>query len=313
MPKITILPPPRGIKRNRVGKAVEAFLDSLAASGASPKTVKSYRAALKSFLDVVGPDMPVNSLSGDVYTQWLSKLRRSRALSKSTLHYYSIFVRRFLQWLGIVDDIPAVPGDSNTYSHALTWDQVEALLAAASDLRDLAMISLLAESGLRAGELLSLIWSDVDLVKGLVRVKGKYGKERIVLLGPVSREALARLYEAVRPRPYERIFSISYQALYKKLKRLAIKAGLDPSLVRPHVLRHTFATEALRRGMSLPALQRLLGHSDIKVTQRYLHLVTEDIEREYSKAFFGREAQWMDERQMYFAGYTPRGRARILG
>lgn len=288
MPSIPLLPPPRRVRDYSLERAVEAFLDSLSASGASAKTVKSYRAALKSFLAHVGGSVRAGEVGEDHYTSWLSSLRRRNpSPSKSTLHYYSIFVRRFLEWLGNTSGLPAVPGGSKEFSHALSWEQVEALMAAARDYRELAMIAVMAESGLRASELLQLTWRDVDLGKGVARVRGKYGKERIVLLGPVSREALAALAEEERPRLYDRIFPFSYQALYKKVKSLARRAGVDPRLVRPHVLRHTFATEALRRGMSLPALQRLLGHSDIKVTQRYLHLVTEDIEREYARVFGG--------------------------
>lgn len=69
--------------------------------------------------------------------------------------------------------------------------------------------------------------------------------------------------------------------MYKKLKRLALRAGIPPGKVRPHVLRHTFATRALRSGISLPSLQRLLGHTDIRTTQVYLHLTIDDIKREY--------------------------------
>jgi len=66
---------------------------------------------------------------------------------------------------------------------------------------------------------------------------------------------------------------------------------VDVERVRPHVLRHTFATEAIRRGMSLPALQKLLGHSDLKITQLYLHLTNDDVRREYEKVFL-QQSMW---------------------
>jgi len=283
---IRLLPPPKRISSMSLSRAIEEFLNILRASGASEKTVKSYRAALKAFIEYMGDEVRINSISDEDYVNWLSYIRSKKPkLSPSTMHYYSIFVRRFLIWAGRVEDIPAVPRGYTGFTKPLSWEQVEALLRAAKDVKEIAMISLLAESGLRAGELLSLTWRDIDPYRGIIRVRGKYGKERLVVMGRIAREALKIIVEEERPRPHERIFNISYQALYKKLKSLARRAGIDPSLVRPHVLRHTFATEALRRGMSLPALQRLLGHSDIKITQRYLHLVTEDVEREYEKAF----------------------------
>ncbi len=289
MQKIPVMPPPKRIKKTTVEYAIEVFLDSLKAAGASRKTIKSYRAALKSFQKYVGGDKRLEEIGEEEYISWLSKLRGDgSSYSKSTLHYYSIFVRRFLSWAGLVEGVPTVPGSSKSFSQPLSWSQVEAMLAVARDLRDVAILSLLAESGLRAGELLSLTWRDIDLYRGIVKVRGKYGKERLVIMSPNAREALSYLFDAEKPRPYDRVFPITYQALYKKIKNIAKRAGIDPSTVRPHILRHTFATEALRRGMSLPALQRLLGHSDIKVTQRYLHLVTEDVEREYERAFISR-------------------------
>lgn len=71
--------------------------------------------------------------------------------------------------------------------------------------------------------------------------------------------------------------------MYKLIKRLGRKTGL--TWLRPHVLRHTFATNAIRRGVPLPAVQRLMGHKDIKTTQIYTHLVTEDLENAYRRAF----------------------------
>jgi len=286
LPSVPLMPPPPRVSEYTLEEAAEEFLNSLVASGASEKTVRAYRAALKSFTDQVGGERPLGKISERDYVSWLSALRSSGSVSSSTIHYYSIFVRRFLKWAGVVGDVPAAPARGGALSEALSWEEVEALIAAARDLLDIIIVSLAAESGLRAGEILSLTWGDVDLDRGVVRVRGKYGKERLVLLGPYGLAALEEAYDQLRPRPRERVVPISYQALYKRVKALAERAGLDSSRVRPHVLRHTFATEALRRGVSLPALQRILGHSDIKITQRYLHLVTEDIEREYRSAFY---------------------------
>jgi len=290
MPPVPLMPPPRNITRMTLAEAVSEFLRSLEAGGASSKTVRAYRAALSLFVEYVG-DRLLSEVGERDYVAWLSWLRRGGLKKRrggsreSTIHYYSVFVRRFLRWAGVVEDVPAAPSRRGEIADALTWEEVERLMSAARDLLDLVIVALAAESGLRAGEILSLTWGDIDLDRGTARVRGKYGKERVVLLGPVAREALEELYYHIRPRPRDRVVPISYQALYKRVKKLAARAGLDESRVRPHVLRHTFATEALRRGVSLPAVQRLLGHSDIKVTQRYLHLVTEDIEREYAAAF----------------------------
>jgi len=309
---IRLMPAPRGIARKRLEDAVEVFLNTLEASGASEKTIRAYRAALRSFADHVGPERRVSEITPEDYASWLAWLRkrpgkRRNARRDSTIHYYSIFVRRFLKWAGIDEDLPAVPGGRSEFSDALSWDEVVALMEAARDLLDLVIVAVLAETGLRASELLGLTWRDVDLRRGVLRVVGKYGKERVVFLGPVSSEALSLLFEETRPSLRDRVVPISYQALYKRVKRLAERAGLDPEKVRPHVLRHTFATEALRRGMSLPALQRLLGHSNIKITERYLHLVTEDVEREYRSIFSpsGAQAGWTGHRVM------PRGRGRL--
>ncbi len=313
MSRINLMPPPRSVASQPIGRAAEVFLEYLSASGASPKTVKSYRAAIHSFVEHVGPGARAADVGEDDYASWLARLRSRGRLSRSTLHYYSVFVRRFLRWLGVVGEVPAVPAGRNGYSEALSWREVEALLSAARDLVDALIVSFMAESGLRVGELLSLRWGDVDLYRGTARVRGKYGKERIVILGPVTREVLSRLAEELRPRPGDLLLGISYQAVYKRLKALARRAGLDPSRVRPHVLRHTFATEALRRGVSLPALQRLLGHSDIKVTQRYLHLVMDDVEREYARAFYA-PPQAPGAPALYYPGLGARdGRSRVVG
>lgn len=281
--------PPAKVDRLALSQALDYFISLMEGSGWSPKTVKVYRAAVKDFMDVVGEGRRVSDITVEDYIKWLSYIsRRVRegSMSKSTAHYYSIMVRRFLKWAGIRGDMPAYGRKDRGFKGSLRWVDIEMLLNAAHDKLDLLIVAILAETGLRVSEFLSIRIRDIDFSQGSLRVVGKYGKERIVFLGPISMSIIAEyLRENPPTSPDERLVKISYQAVYKRLKRLALRAGIDPKLVRPHILRHTFATEALRRGMSLPALQRILGHSDIKVTQLYLHLTVDDIRAEYMNVF----------------------------
>jgi integrase/recombinase XerD len=291
--RLELPPAPLDAAARTVSEAARLFLEALEASGASPSTIRAYRAALKSFTSHVGSSTRVSELDSRHYVEWLRALRRGEALERSrggrgrsaTIHFYGVYVRRFLEWLGVAEGLPAPSRGWRGYSEALKWEDIERLLNASRDLLDALIVAMLAESGLRARELLELRFGDVDLQAGVMRVRGKYGKERLVPIGPTSRILLAEWARLRSAGPSDRVVPITYQALYKRLKSLAARAGLDPSKVRPHVLRHTFATEALRRGVSLPALQRLLGHSDIKITQQYLHLVWEDVKGEYQRAF----------------------------
>ncbi|MCE4615434.1 MAG: tyrosine-type recombinase/integrase [Desulfurococcales archaeon] len=276
-----------------VRKAIDEYLLALELAGASKRTLKVYRAALLDFARFVGEDVKCSDAAKRL-RDWLVARRRngfSRSKSKGksaivTLHYYYMFVRRFLSWCGIKLRAPRVPRPMNGISDVLRWDDIVRLLRASRDLLDRVIVLLLAETGLRSSELLGLKVEDIDFDSGEIVVRNaKYGKERIVFLGEESGSVLQEYIDLKRLSSEEKIIQLSYQALYKRLKRLARDAGLPVEKVRPHVLRHTFATEALRRGMSLPALQRILGHSDIKITQVYLHLVKEDVKREYLSIF----------------------------
>ncbi len=295
-------PPPRGVEGLTLAEAGEAFLSALAASGMSFKSLKVYRAALANLAAFAGRDKRVAEVTPELYVEWLRWLRgrvEAGLTGQSTAHYYSVMVRRFLAWLGVdVSGLPALPRGRRGFSSALNWSEVEALLAASRDLWDALIVAFMSESGVRVGELLSLTWGDVDLERGEARVRGKYGKERVVVLGPITRLLLAELKERLSPGPGDRVVPLSYKAVYKRLKSLARRAGLPPERVRPHVLRHTFATEALRRGMSLASLQRLLGHSSIRITELYLHLTGEDVRREY-------ESVWMHHWQAIQAPPAP--------
>jgi len=151
--------------------------------------------------------------------------------------------------------------------------------ADAYSVRDRAMLELFYSSGLRISELCHLSLQQVDLEHGFVRVFGKGGKERVVPLGRQARNAVqvylggarARL---VKPRTGSELFlsergrAISRKTLWAIVKKSAARAGL-PVHVKPHLLRHSFATHLLGGGADLRAIQEMLGHSSIGTTQIY--------------------------------------------
>lgn len=291
------LPPPSCRESCELNLLAEEFLANLEASGASSSTVKAYKYAIKDFIEFTGKKY-VDELTISDFTAWRLKrlkdgFKHSRGGKESsswTLYYYSLFVRSFLKWLGVLKDpLPSVGKPRRRRLHTvLTRDEIKRLISASRDIIDLLIVSLLLETGLRAREALSLRKSDIDMEKREIRVlNAKLGESRIVFIGPLTYEILSRYLPFVRDG--DRVLQITYTGLYKRLKSLAIRAGIDPRKVRPHVFRHTFATESLRRGIALPALQTLLGHRDIKTTQVYLHLAIEDIKDMYYKAFYNRE------------------------
>ena len=289
--KFELPEPPEDVKEFSVWDALEEFLLSLEAAGASEKTVKAYRAGISDFLKFTGKER-VGDLNYRDFTRWrLDRLRngfpkgsKDRRKAQMTLHYYSLYVRAFLQWLGIVGKVPAVARPrGRPRVPTLSEREVLKLLEASRDVLDLLIVSMLFETGMRAQELLSVRVEDVNLKNREIVVRNaKFGEERVVFFGPVTEAVLKKYLQHVKSG---RLIPLSYTGLYKRLKTLAKRAGIDPKKVRPHVLRHTFATEALKRGLNLIALQAILGHKDVKTTQMYLHLLKEDIRRQYMRVF----------------------------
>lgn len=143
-------------------------------------------------------------------------------------------------------------------------------------LRLLVLLELLYGSGLRASELVSLPLAAVPRDAPFLTVTGKGGASRMVPVSSRARQALAR-WLAVRPAGSRHLFPsraghLTRVRLFQLLKTLALRAGLDPARLSPHVLRHAFATHLLEGGADLRVLQTLLGHADIATTQIYTHV-----------------------------------------
>ena len=269
---------------------LEDFISALVAAGASESTIRLYKTAIKNFLDFVKKD-PRQVTSTDI-NRWITDIMQRETRAKIIDEYEikrakavtaDIYIRavgKFLKWLGINVDL-TVPKTKKAEIRALTEEDIKKIKQTLKREKDKLLFQLLLDTGLRAKELLSIKKSDINLDKRYIVVRNtKNGKERIVFFTEETKKLLEKYLKNLSDN--DKLFNITYNALYRKLKRLGKKLGID---LRPHILRHTFATQAIRKGMPLPAVQKILGHEDIKTTQVYINLVTKDLKEIYDKTF----------------------------
>lgn len=196
---------------------------------------------------------------------------------------------------GRIQADPTLPLDpplaSERFPKTLSEAQVEALLAAPDTatplgLRDRAMLEILYACGLRVSELIGLRTFEVSLADGVLRVMGKGSKERLVPLGQeaatwVGRYAAEARRALLDGRSSDALFvtrragPMTRQAFWQIIKQYGLKAGIDPTRLSPHTVRHAFATHLLNHGADLRVVQLLLGHADISTTQVYTHVARE--------------------------------------
>jgi len=166
----------------------------------------------------------------------------------------------------------------------LSSEEIGWLLAAASEPKDKAMLSVAYGAGLRAMEVVALRVSDIDSKRMLLRVgNGKGGKDRYVMLSPTLLEALRDWYRIARPRVFlfpgrDKIGPMTTRQFHRICKGAAERAGL-PKWVGPHTLRHSFATHLLENDLDVRVIQVLLGHAQLDTTARYTQVATSVIRR----------------------------------
>ena len=283
----------------------------------SPHTLKAYARDLSGFRDFLHVHLGEAEVAWArvdrlIMRSWLAHLSRhglSRRSSARALSAVRSFYR-FLHRADVVESNPAravgAPRIERHLPGHLDRTQIDTLLAAATtraqegrftDVRDLAILELFYSAGLRISELRGVNRSDLDLLGGLVKVRGKGRKERIVPVGGHAQRAL-REYERVRetliaqvgPAAERTAFFLSrlgkrmspktlHNAVVARLRGVDEGAGLSA-----HALRHTFATHLLDQGADLRAVQELLGHASVSTTQIYTHTSVERLKQVHRNA-----------------------------
>ncbi|MDE2494323.1 MAG: tyrosine recombinase XerD [Alphaproteobacteria bacterium] len=285
-------------------RLVENFLDMMSAErGASINTLAAYRRDLLDFHGfLAGCGAEAKHATRDHIKRYLASLSTSGAAGSSQARRLSA-LRQFFGFLyaeGIRPDDPTnavdAPKRGRTLPKVLSREDMDRLTEAAGQraekseegARLLCVVEMLYASGLRVSELATLPLAAVRNLEGVLLVKGKGGKERLAPLNAHARKAISD-YLAVREtflpksgrrRHAEKFLFPSRSAechltrrrLHQMLKALALEAGLDPSKLSPHVLRHAFATHLVEGGADLRSVQTMLGHADIATTQIYTHV-----------------------------------------
>ena len=289
------------MKRSDCAYLIELFLDMMGAErGSGANTLAAYR---RDLVDFAGR-ADLRNASREQVRDFLNSLSRS-GLAASTQARKLSALRQFYGFLyteGMRGDDPtqtlAAPRASRALPKILSGDDLEAMLKTAADdtspegLRLTCIVEMLYGGGLRVTELAGLKLAGARTHEGFIRITGKGNKERMTPLNGSARAALDA-YLAVRDefvpqhdKNNRYLFAsrgadgfLTRRRFHQLLKALALKAGLDPAKVSPHVLRHAFATHLVEGGADLRSVQTLLGHADIATTQIYTHVARDRLSR----------------------------------
>ena len=282
----------RGEKRG-LQRSIDSFLAAKKIDGLSPKTLKNYREMLGAFAASV--DKPAGRIATDDIRAYIGQLS-ARGLRDSSIQTHINTLRSFFAWLELEDMIRKNPMrkikslkiDRMAARRPLEPEEMERLRDGCRSYKERALVEFLVSTGCRLSEVVGIRVNRVDWQRRCVTVLGKGHKERTVYFS-VRAKLMLQEYLSKR-KGGDALFAssrapyapMSPRAVEKALQRIGERAGVTRR-IHPHILRHTFATAALKGGMDLTIIQRLLGHTDPKTTLIYAELQPEAVRYAYEK------------------------------
>ena len=278
--------------------------------GYSHHTVSNYRRDLLQFAAVAGREIDVGSIDTTIIRNFVYSLKirnKSSSVARKLSALRSFF--KFLEQEKIILKNPmgsvSMPKQEQHIPVFLSVDEVFALLESPGidetfAARDRAILELLYSTGMRVSELVACNMANLDFDSGMVMVRGKGNRERIVPVGTQAVKSLREYFderqELLRKRVQQgkkidkeplflnnRGTRLTARSVERMISGYGRKAGLNKP-VTPHVLRHSFATHLLEMGADMRSVQELLGHASLSTTQKYTHLDMVHLMRIYDRA-----------------------------
>jgi len=277
----------------------DAFLNYLSVErGLSRNTILSYQGDINAYIDFLkGAHTDSFSLTTRNNITDFMFSQKDKGLASNSVARRLAAIKAFYRFLVRERILKADP--SNLIDSPRLWkkipqtlstNEVNALLDQPNirnkqGIRDRAILETLYATGMRVSEAVNLKTGNVNLDVGFLRCIGKGNKERIIPLGKKAISSIKRYLQLSRPQQLKNkendsLFlnrfgkKISRQSLWKLIKRYAKEARIKKP-IRPHILRHSFATHLLERGADLRSVQEMLGHANISTTQIYTHISKE--------------------------------------
>jgi integrase/recombinase XerD len=289
-----------------------AFKRHLEVNGRSPATIDLYTEQARLFLRAIDVRDIKDVTKGHIeaYIKGLLdyKTAEGKPYSTGTLCVKVRAIKRLFEYLETANTIFINPAESirepqketHLPKNVLAPKEMERLLDAPnlslmSGIRDRAILEVFYATGIRLNELCRLSVFDADLAGGLLRINcGKGGKDRVVPLGKHAVKALREYISRVRPRLTRKnrktraLFvnryggPLSNQVVSMMIRACAREAGLKKK-IGAHTFRHTFATDLIKNGADITAVQKMLGHADLKTTEQYIRSLSLDIKAAHQK------------------------------
>lgn len=280
---------------------IENFLSmKVAECGAAQNTVENYQRDLEQFIILLG-NRPVDLVSAEEISAVIRQLSQDYA-AKSMARKISV-IKEFFKFLfseKIIKENPttylSAPKQEKPLPKFLSEEELQRLLVTARAKKDYpnrrmaVMLEVMSACGLRVSELVSMPENCINFDKKELLIRGKGSKERLI---PISDTAMTAVLDYINYRDrfiragrrsiwlFPSISSqsghITRAAFFDYLKKIAGEAGIYPSRISPHVLRHTFATRLLNHQADLRSVQKMLGHEDISTTEIYTHITSDKL------------------------------------